>query len=78
MHSILRETAELFTTHRPSAVLANWDVPDDWRSADVMPVYKGWVEDLESCRTVSLTSAPGKTVEKIILSATTWQYRTAG
>jgi len=48
------------------------EVPDDWRIASVMPIYKkGWNEDLGNYRPVSLTSVPGKIMEQFILSALT-------
>ena len=37
-----------------------------------MPLYKkGWREDVRNYRPVSLTSVPGKLIEKLILSALT-------
>ena len=43
------------------------EVPDDWRLADVMPIYKkGWKEDPGNYRPVSLTSVPGKVMEWFI------------
>ena len=44
------------------------EVPEDWRLADVTPVYKkGRKENVGNYRTVSLTSVPGKVMEQIIL-----------
>ncbi|KAJ7406534.1 hypothetical protein BTVI_65238 [Pitangus sulphuratus] len=37
------------------------EVPDDWKSANVMPIHKkGWKADSGNYRPVSLTSVPGK------------------
>ncbi|GAB0208333.1 mitochondrial enolase superfamily member 1 [Grus japonensis] len=48
------------------------EVPDDWRLANVMPIYKkGQKENPENYRPVSLTSVPGKIMERFILSALT-------
>ncbi|GAB0206301.1 mitochondrial enolase superfamily member 1 [Grus japonensis] len=48
------------------------EVPDDWRLANVMPIYKkGQKEDPGNYRPVSLTSVPGKIMERFILSALT-------
>ena len=44
------------------------EVPEDWRIADVPPVFKkGKKEDLGNNRPVSLTSVPGKVMEQLIL-----------
>ncbi|GAB0183877.1 mitochondrial enolase superfamily member 1 [Grus japonensis] len=70
---ILRELAEALT--KPLCIIyqQSWltgEVPVDWRLANVMPIYKkGRKEDLGNYRPVSLTSVPGKVMEKIILSA---------
>ncbi|GAB0179025.1 mitochondrial enolase superfamily member 1 [Grus japonensis] len=48
------------------------EVPDDWRLANVMPIYnKSPKEDPGNYRPVSLTSVPGKVMEQFILGALT-------
>jgi len=45
-------------------------VPEDWRKANVTPVFKKVKkEDPGSCRPVSLISIPGKVMEQLILEA---------
>ncbi|GAB0205874.1 mitochondrial enolase superfamily member 1 [Grus japonensis] len=52
------------------------EVPDDWRLANVMPIYKkGWKEDPGNYRPVSLTLVPGKVMEQFILSVLTRQVQ---
>ncbi|PKU30465.1 rna-directed dna polymerase from mobile element hypothetical protein [Limosa lapponica baueri] len=46
------------------------EVPADWKLANVIPIYKKSVrEDPGNYRPISLTSVPGKVIEKIILGA---------
>uniref|UniRef100_A0A669R178 Reverse transcriptase domain-containing protein n=1 Tax=Phasianus colchicus TaxID=9054 RepID=A0A669R178_PHACC len=48
------------------------EVPEDWRLADVIPLYKkGHREDLGNYRPVSLTSVPEKVMEQILLGGIT-------
>ena len=45
-------------------------MPEDWRKANVTPVFKkGKREDPGNYRPVSLTSVPGKVMEQLILGA---------
>lgn len=58
--------------HHLPAVLKNWEVPADWKSANVTHTYKqGWKEDLGNYRPVNLPSMMGKVMEEIILQAIT-------
>ena len=51
-------------------------VPEDWRFADVTPIYKkGHKEDLGNYRPFSLTLVPGKVMEQIILGEITRHMR---
>ena len=52
-----------------NALLAQGSVPDDWRSANVVPIYKkGEMYDPANYRPVSLTCICCKTLEHIIVS----------
>ncbi|GAB0186148.1 mitochondrial enolase superfamily member 1 [Grus japonensis] len=52
------------------------EVPDDWRLANVTPIYKkGWKEGQGNYRPVSLTSVLGKIMERFILSVLTRQVQ---
>ncbi|KAK4813305.1 LOW QUALITY PROTEIN: hypothetical protein QYF61_023456 [Mycteria americana] len=72
---VLRELAEVLTKLLSILYQQSWltgEVPVDWRSANVTPIYKkGQKEDPGNYRPVSLTSVPGKLMEQIILSAIT-------
>lgn len=58
--------------HHLPAALANWEVPADWKSANVTHTYKqGWKEDLGNYSPVNLHSMMGKVLEEIILQAIT-------
>jgi len=50
------------------------EVPEDWRKACVIPVYKkGRKEDPGNYRPVNLTSIQGKVMEQLILEVITKQ-----
>ncbi|KAK4826215.1 hypothetical protein QYF61_006159 [Mycteria americana] len=70
---VLRELVEELAKPLSIIYQQSWltgEVPDDWRLANVMPIYKkGWKEDLGNYKPVSLTSVPGKIMERFILSA---------
>ncbi|GAB0207084.1 mitochondrial enolase superfamily member 1 [Grus japonensis] len=72
---VLRELAEELAKPLSIIYQQSWltgEVPDDWRLANVMPIYKkGQKEDPGKYRPVSLTSVPGKIMERFILSALT-------
>ncbi|RMC09699.1 hypothetical protein DUI87_13485 [Hirundo rustica rustica] len=58
--------------HHLSSILANWEVPDDWKLTNVTPIHKkGWKEDPGKYRPDSLTLVPSKVMEQIVLSAIT-------
>jgi len=63
------------------AIICQWfwltrEVPDDWRLTNVTPVYKkGQKEYPGNYRPVSLTSVPGRIVERFILSVLTRQVQ---
>jgi len=72
---VLRELAEELAKPLSIIYQQSWltgEVPDDWRIANVTPIYKkGWKEYPGNYRPVSLTSVPGKVMERFILSALT-------
>ncbi|GAB0209778.1 mitochondrial enolase superfamily member 1 [Grus japonensis] len=74
---VLRELAEELAKPLSIIYQQSWltgEVPDDWRLANVMPIYKkGRKEDPGNYRPVSLTSVSGKIMERFILSALTRQ-----
>ncbi|KAF1454703.1 putative RNA-directed DNA polymerase from transposon X-element, partial [Spheniscus demersus] len=76
---VLRELVEELTKPLSIIYQQSWlmgEVPDDWRLANVTPIYKkGQKEDPGNYRPVSLTSVPGKIMERFILRALTRHVR---
>ncbi|KAK4818051.1 LOW QUALITY PROTEIN: hypothetical protein QYF61_004578 [Mycteria americana] len=67
---VLRKLAEELAKHSPLFISSPGEVPEDWRLADVMPIYKkGRKKDPGNYRPVSLTLVLGKIMERFILSA---------
>ncbi|KAM8793546.1 E3 ubiquitin-protein ligase RNF38-like [Eudromia elegans] len=65
IHSrVLKELAEVLAKLLSIIYQRSWstgEIPDNWRLASVTPIYKkGWMEDLDNYRPVSLTSVLGK------------------
>ncbi|PKU31850.1 rna-directed dna polymerase from mobile element jockey- hypothetical protein [Limosa lapponica baueri] len=71
MHpGVLRELAEVVAGPLSIIFERPWrtgEVPEDWRKANVIPVFKQGKEDLGNYRPVSPTSIPGKRMERLIL-----------
>jgi len=72
---VLRELAGVIAKPLSAIYQRSWlsgEVPEDWRLADVAPIYKrDHKEDLGNYRPGSLTSVPGKVMEQIILGENT-------
>ncbi|KFP25921.1 RNA-directed DNA polymerase from mobile element jockey, partial [Colius striatus] len=72
---VLRKLADVIA--KPLSIIFehSWrtgEVPEDWRKANVMPVFKkGRKDDPGNYRPVSLTSIPGKVMEQLILNVIT-------
>ncbi|XP_054074730.1 transcription factor ETV6 isoform X1 [Rissa tridactyla] len=68
---VLRELTGVIA--RPLSIVfeRSWgtgEVPEDWRKADITPIFKkGKKEEPGNYRPVSLTSVPGKVMERLIL-----------
>ena len=67
---MLRELVEVIAEPLSATYQHSWlsgEVPEDWRLADVTPVYKkGHKEDPGIYRPVNLTLVPGKVMEQIL------------
>jgi len=76
---VLRELAEVII--EPLSIiyqrsLLTGEVPEDWRLANMTPIYKkGCKEDLGNYTPVSLTSVPGKIFKQIVLREIAWHVQ---
>ena len=70
---VLRELADVVAKSLSIILQQSWltgDVPEDWRLANVMPIFrKGQKDGPGSYRPISLTLVPGKVMERIISGA---------
>ncbi|XP_014792346.1 PREDICTED: RNA-directed DNA polymerase from mobile element jockey-like [Calidris pugnax] len=68
---VLRELVDVMSEPLSIILERSWrtgEVPEDWRKANITPVYKrGKKEDPGNYRPISLTSVPGKIMERLIL-----------
>ena len=67
---VLKELADVIVRPLSMIFQCSWEsgeVPVDWKVANIVPVFKkGNRDDPGNYRPVSLTSVPGKIMEKII------------
>ncbi|KGL73942.1 RNA-directed DNA polymerase from mobile element jockey, partial [Tinamus guttatus] len=69
---VLWELADVIAKPLSLTLERSWrtgEVPEDWKKANVTPAFKkGKKEDPGNYRPVSLTSVPGKVMERLILA----------
>ncbi|KGL78536.1 RNA-directed DNA polymerase from mobile element jockey, partial [Tinamus guttatus] len=69
---VLRELVDVIAKTLSIIFERSWrtgEMPQDWKKANVRPVFKyGKKEDPGNYRPVSLTSVPGKVMERLILA----------